>query len=428
MLPTLDSKTIEQDFVRAREAYDALGVEVDAAIAALDAAPLSLQCWQGDDVVGFEVFEGHSGPVDGGGILATGGYPGRARNGDELRQDYDKAFSLIPGPCRANLHALYAETGGKAVPRNEQTPEHFSRWIDWAKAAGIGLDFNPSFFAHPMANSGYTLASADDAVRAFWIEHGIAGRGIARAMGEETAGPCVINFWMPDGAKDHPIDRFGPRLRMMESLDTIFAEEMPEEAVLDALEGKLFGLGSEDYVVGSHDFLLAYCLASGKMLCMDTGHYHPTESVADKISSVMAFSDRLLLHVSRGVRWDSDHVVIDSDDVRALCHELVRGDVLDRVHLALDFFDASINRIGAWAVGARAFKRALLGALLEPTATLRAMEADGRGAEKLGLLQEAKALPVGAVWNHYCQTHNVPAGPAWLDELKRYEDDVLSKR
>jgi len=425
MFPRTDPARIEEAYRRARETYAGLGVDTEAALDRLDGVPVSLHCWQADDVRGFEV---HEGPVDGGGLLATGGYPGRARNADELRQDYEEAFRLIPGPCRVNLHAIYAETGGRAVPRNELGPEHFSRWMDWAKALGRGVDFNPTFFAHPLAADGWTLAHPDAGVRRFWIEHGAASRRIAAALGRATGGPCVNNLWVPDGAKDHPADRWGPRERLARSLDAVFAEALPREDLRDAVEGKLFGLGSEDYVAGSHEFYLAYCLTRGKVLCLDLGHYHPTESVADKLSAVLAFLDEVLLHISRGVRWDSDHVVIDNDEVRALCAELVRGDALGRVYLAFDFFDASMNRVGAWVIGARSFRRALLAALLEPTDLLRRFESEGRGAEKLGLLQELKALPFGAVWDAYCLRKDVPVGPAWLDEMRRYEEEVLSKR
>ena len=423
------ARTVEPAYRLAAERYAALGVDTEAALARLDTVPVSIHCWQGDDVTGFEV---RGSAVDAGGLLATGAHPGRARNADELRQDLEKAFSLIPGPCRANLHAIYAETGGRTVPRDELGPEHFARWMDWAKRLGIGLDFNPTFFAHPLAAGG-TLSSADNAVRAFWIAHGIASRRIAAAMGRATAGPSVNNVWIPDGAKDHPTDRWSPRERLREALDAVFAEEFPRDALRDAVEGKLFGLGSEDYVVGSHEFYLAYCAArrerpSPPLLCMDLGHYHPTESVADKLSAVLAFLDGALLHVSRGVRWDSDHVVIENDDVRALCAELVRGGALGRTFLAFDFFDASINRVAAWVIGARSFRRALLAALLEPTDRLRRLEAEGRGAEKLGLLQELKAMPVGAVWDAHCLRKGVPVGPAWLDEARRYEEDVLAKR
>jgi L-rhamnose isomerase len=425
VFPQLTASQVKDDYGRAREVYSQLGVDTGVALRRLDEVPLSLHCWQGDDIAGFETREG---VTDGGGLLATGNYPGRARSASQLRQDYDQAILLIPGPVRVNLHAIYAETDGVAVPRTELAPKHFSRWIEWARAGGRALDFNPTFFSHPMAASGYTLSSADEAVRDFWIAHGIACRRIASAMGHATGSPCVTNFWIPDGAKDHPIDRWTPRERLRRSLDEIFAEDLSADTIRDAVEGKLFGLGSEDYVVGSHEFYLSYCIRTGKVFCMDMGHYHPTETIADKMSAVMSFVNEALIHVSRGIRWDSDHVVIDNDDLRALCHEVVRGNALDRIHFALDYFDASINRIGAWVIGARSFKRSLLAALLEPMDVLRELERDGRGAEKLGLLQELKSLPHARVWDYYCLDKGVPVGPAWLDEIERYEKTVLAKR
>ncbi len=335
---------------------------------------------------------------------------------------------LVETKLRVNLHATYAETEGRAVDRDELTPEHFARWIEWVKDKGCKLDFNPSFFAHPKAKSGYTLASADEGIRKFWVAHGIATRRIAAAMGRAVGDACVNNVWIPDGAKDHPMDRWSPRDRLRKSLDEIFAEKLPENEIVDAVEGKLFGLGSEDYVVGSHEFYLGYCVSTGTMLCLDMGHFHPTETIADKISAVLRYMPRLLVHVSRGVRWDSDHVVILNDDVRALALEIVRGGALDQVSCALDFFDASINRIAAWVIGARSWQRALLAALLEPTAALKELEDAGNGAAKLALLQELKLLPMGAVWNKYCLGMQVPAGAAWLNDIAEYEAKVLSKR
>jgi len=425
MFPQTDQNTIRECYARAKDAYAKFDVNADEAVERLARVPLSLHCWQGDDVAGFEV---HEEALDGGGIMATGAFPGRARNADELRRDLDQAIRLMPGPARVNLHAIYAETGGKAVERNELAPEHFARWMDWARERGYGLDFNPSYFAHPKANSGYTLSSEDAGIRGFWIEHGIASRHVAAAMAQTAGSPCVNNHWIPDGAKDNPMDRWGPRDRLARALDDIFAEAVPEGTVKDALEGKLFGLGSEDYVVGSHEFYLGYCVRNGTMPCMDMGHYHPTENVADKLSAVLMFVDEVMLHVSRGIRWDSDHVVIVSDDVRALCHEIVRGGVLDRICFSLDFFDASINRVAAWVIGARSFQRALLNALLEPTAMLRRLENEGNGAAKLGLLQELKLLPLGAVWDHHCLQQDVPAGAAWLNDIARYEADVQARR
>ena len=424
MFPKTDDATIRENYARAKDAYAAFGVDTDAAMKRMARIPISINSWQGDDVRGFEVKpEG----LDRGGIMATGNYPGRATNADELRSDLDEVSSLIPGPARVNLHASYAETGGKRVERTELAEEHFSRWIDWARDRGYGLDFNPTFFAHPKAESGYTLASPDEGIRRFWIEHGAVSRRIAAAMGRAVGSPCVNNVWLPDGAKDHPMDRWTPRARLRQSLDEMFAEDLGAD-IVDSLEGKLFGLGSEDYVVGSHEFYLSYCVRNNKVLCLDMGHFHPTETIADKLSAVLGFLDEILLHVSRGVRWDSDHVVILNDDLRELCHETVRGDAIDRVHFGLDFFDASINRLGAWVIGTRSFQRALLNALLEPTDMLRQLETEGNGAAKLAILQETKVLPLGAAWDQYCLTHNVAAGAAWLDEIARYEEDVLCKR
>jgi len=425
MLPAPNPQTVTENYDRAKEAYAAYDVDTDAALERLAGVPISLNCWQGDDVTGFEVREGS---VEGGGIMATGGYPYRATNGDQLRQDLDQAIRLIPGTARVNLHAIYAETEGKPVDRDALGPEHFSRWTEWAGERGYGLDFNPSYFAHPKADGGYTLSSADDGIRKFWIDHGKASRRIAAAMGKALKNPCCNNIWIPDGAKDHPVDRWGPRRRLVEALDEIFAEEMPADAIKDALEGKLFGLGLEDYTVGSHEFYLAYCVRHGKILCMDMGHYHPTETITDKLSSILTQVDEVLLHVSRGVRWDSDHVVIFNDEVRAFCHEIVRGGVLDRVLFSLDFFDASINRAAAWVVGARSFLKAMLNALLEPTEKLRQLEAEGKGHAKLGLLQDLKLMPLGAVWNAFCLRHDVPPASGWIAEIDRYEREVLAGR
>jgi L-rhamnose isomerase len=384
---------------------------------------ISLHCWQGDDVGGFENAEG----LSGGGIMATGVYPGKARTPDELRADIEKALSLIPGKHRLNLHAMYAETRHK-VDRNELEPRHFKGWVQWAKANGLGMDFNGTYFSHPKAADGFTLSSANESVRKFWVEHGVVCRKIGAYMGRELGTPCVTNTWIPDGYKDIPADRKGPRQRLKQSLDEILAERMNHKHLLDAVEGKLFGLGSESYVVGSHEFYLGYAVANGTLLCLDMGHFHPTETVSDKISAVMTFVDEILLHVSRGVRWDSDHVVILSDELEALAQELVRGDYLDRTHIGLDFFDASINRIGAWAIGTRCMLKALLLAMLEPTAQLQRMEAKGNFTSRLATLEELKTLPFGAVWDYYCLKSNVPVGDTWLNEVKAYEENVLTKR
>jgi L-rhamnose isomerase len=360
--------------------------------------------------------------------MATGSYPGKARTVDELRMDLEKALSLIPGKHRLNLHAIYAETDEERVERNKLEGKYFSGWIDWAKAMGMGLDFNGTFFSHPKADGGFTLGSQGEGIRRFWIEHGIACRKIGEYMGRQLQSPCVTNVWIPDGYKETPADRKGPRERLRKSLDEIFAEKIDRRYLLDSVESKLFGIGSESYVVGSHEFYMGYAIANNILLCLDTGHFHPTEVVSDKISSVLTFLDEILLHVSRGVRWDSDHVVILSDELAAIAKEIVRGDYLDRVHIGLDFFDASINRVAAWVIGTRCMLKALLIALLEPTDKLRQMEAAGDLTSRLAMLEELKTLPFGSVWDYYCLKADVPIGPAWLQAVKDYEAKVLSQR
>ncbi|WP_165221744.1 L-rhamnose isomerase [Aquisphaera insulae] len=417
-------KDVDQAFALAKERYAGLGVDVEQAIGRLAKVPISLHCWQGDDVGGFE----GSGEDIGGGLAVTGNYPGRARTPDELRADLDLALSLIPGTHRLNLHASYAETGGKKVERDALEPAHFRGWIEWAKGKGMGMDFNPTYFAHPKAADGFTLAHPDDGIRKFWIDHGIACRKIGAAIGQALGTPCVTNVWIPDGMKDSPIDRKAPRQRLAAALDAMFAEPLDRRHNLDAVEGKLFGLGSESYVVGSHEFYLGYAISRKKLVCLDAGHYHPTETITDKLTSVLTYLDEILLHVSRGVRWDSDHVVTLTDDLEAIAQELVRGDYLGRVHIGLDFFDASINRIAAWVVGTRCMLKALLMALLEPTAELRRLEAEGNFTARLAMLEELKTLPFGAVWDHYCKSKDVPVGPAWLGKVKAHEAEVLSRR
>ena len=418
------SDRITARYELARQQYADHGVDTDAALARLGDVAISLHCWQGDDVLGFE----NVGESLGGGIAATGNYPGRARTPDELRADATKALSLIPGTHRFNLHAFYGEFGGRRVDRDEIAPEHFAGWIAWAKELGIGLDFNPTFFSHPKAADNFTLAHADPAIRAFWIRHGIACRRIGEAMGAALGRPCVTNHWIPDGMKDTPVDRLGPRERLMASLDEMFAAPIDPAHNLDALEGKLFGLGIESYTVGSHEFYFGYALSRRLLYALDTGHYHPTETIADKISAVLLFLPEILLHVSRGVRWDSDHVVTLTDELEAIAQELVRGDYLARTHIGLDFFDASINRVAAWVIGTRAMLKSLLIALLEPIDKLRNFESTGDYTARLALSEEAKSLPFGAVWDYYCQRQNVPVGADWLTEINAYERDVLSKR
>jgi len=417
-------KQIQDAYVGAGERYSAPGVDTDQALDTLAQIPISLHCWQGDDVAGFENPEGELG----GGIAATGNYPGKARNADELRRDLDKAYSLIPGTHRLNLHAIYAETGGRQVERNELQPEHFAHWVDWAKENNHGIDFNPSFFSHPMAESGFTLASYDAAVRQFWIEHAIACRKIGEHFGRQLGTPCVTNIWIPDGFKDTPVDRKTPRQLLKASLDAVLAEKIDLRYNLDAVESKLFGLGSESYVVGSHEFYLGYAITNDVLLCLDSGHFHPTEVISDKLSSILMFVDEVLLHVSRGVRWDSDHVVTLTDELQAIAQEIVRGDFLHRVHIGLDFFDASINRVAAWVIGARNTMRALLMALLEPLGQMRELETAGDYTARLALLEELKGLPFGAVWDYFCLQQGVPVGIGFIDEIRDYEKRELSKR
>jgi len=418
------AKQIAQAYLLAREQYARLGVNTDHCLAQLEKIRISLHCWQGDDVGGFSA----TGGSNLGGVMPTGHYPGKARTPDELRADLEKAMTLIPGRHRVNLHAIYAETNGRRVDRNELEPKHFERWMDWAKGRKLGLDFNGTFFAHPNAESGWTLSHPDRGMRRFWIEHAMASRRIGAAMGRRMGTPCVTNLWIPDGSKDRPVDRKAPRERLRQSLDTIFSEAIRPADAVDALEGKLFGLGSESYVVGSHDFYLAYAVANRKLLCLDTGHFHPTESVADKLSAVLGQLDAVLLHVSRGVRWDSDHVAIMSDDLRALAEEVVRGQYLKRVHIGLDYFDASINRVAAWVIGARCVLKAFLSALLEPIDLLREMERGGNYTFRLGLLEELKTMPAGGVWDWHCLQRDVPGREEWMDEIKKYERDVLMRR
>jgi L-rhamnose isomerase len=422
-MPSEQERT-EKSFALAQEQYGEIGVDVDRALQLLSRVPISLHCWQGDDVGGFE----NTGGELGAGLAVTGNYLGKARTPDELRADFEQALSLIPGQHRMNLHASYADTGGKKVERNELDSTHFRSWIEWAKELDIGIDFNPTFFSHPYANDGFTLAHRDTAIRTFWVEHGIACRKIGAAFGEALGTPCVTNVWIPDGFKDTPVDRHGPRALLAQSLDAIFADPIDPRFNLDAVEAKLFGIGSESYVVGSHEFYLGYAIAHNTLLCLDAGHFHPTEVISDKISSVLLFLEEILLHVSRGVRWDSDHVVTLTDELKAIAQELVRHDHLSRVHLGLDFFDASINRVAAWVIGTRCMIKALLMAMLEPIDRLMEVELEGDFTSRLALQEELKTMPSGAVWDYYCMKSGVPIGPAWISAVKQYEVDVLAKR
>ncbi len=412
-------------YLLARESYAALDVDTEAALRILESVPISIHCWQGDDVGGFET---ELGQLTGGGIQATGNYPGKARTLAELRQDLDQAMALIPGKHRLNLHACYADLDGRTLERNAYTVDQFESWIAWCAERKMGMDFNPSFFSHPLAASGLTLSNPDASIRDFWVEHGIACRKIAAEAGRILGTPAVTNVWVPDGSKDLPVDRNTPRERLAESLNRIFAEPIDSSLNRDAVESKLFGIGSESYVVGSHEFYLGYAVKNQLLYCLDAGHFHPTENIADKISSVLQFVPEILLHVSRGVRWDSDHVVLFDDPTRSLMEEVVRGGFLSRTHIGLDFFDASINRIAAWVIGTRNTIKSLLHALLEPSKRLRQAETTGDLTLRLALLEETKTLPFGAVWDEFCRRQNVPTGADWYPIVQTYERRVLAGR
>jgi len=425
MIGHTTDRQVEQAYTNAKEIYAGFGVATDKVLKTMKNIPISLHCWQGDDVTGLEV---NAKGLKGDGIQATGNYPGRARNGDELRQDIVKAMSLIPGKLRLNLHAFYCETEGKFVDRDALESKHFARWIDWAKNYKIALDFNGTFFSHPNVVGGLTLASPERAIREFWIRHGQICRHIAADIAHELGQRCVNDIWIPDGFKDLPADRWLYRQYLKESLDAILAEPIDRTLVKDAVESKLFGIGSEAYVVGSHEFYLAYAVKNNIALCLDSGHFHPTEKVSDKISAILTFIAELLLHITRGIRWDSDHVVNFDDETRDIFLEIVRGDALDRVSIALDFFDASINRIAAWVIGTRAAQKALLYALLEPTALLKKYELAGDFTARLALMEDLKTMPFGAVYNYFCLQSGKSPGFSWMDEIKTYEKEVLAKR
>ena len=421
----MDKGKILQAYEYAKEQYAQVGVNTDDAIKKLDQLKISLHCWQTDDVGGFEKPDAELG---GGGIMVTGNYPGKARTIAQLQQDIEKVMSLLPGKQRLNLHAIYGDFKGKKVDRDKIEVKHFQGWIDWAKKNKTGLDFNPTCFSHPYADEGFTLSSKNEKYRKFWIEHVKRTRAIAAEMGKQLGTPSVNNIWIPDGSKDTPVDRNSYRVILKQSLDEIFAVEYPKKHLKDAIESKLFGIGSESMVVGSHEFYLGYAIKNNKLICLDNGHFHPTEQVGDKISSVLLYIDELLLHVSRGVRWDSDHVVIFNDEILLIAQEIVRANALNRVNVALDYFDASINRIGAYVVGTRATQLAFLYALLEPAKKLRAYEDAGKNFERLALLEIMKTKPFGAVYNYYCLINNVPEGEEYIAEIQRYEKDELKKR
>ena len=417
----------DQAYKLAKNDYAELGLDTDSAIKAALKIPISLHCWQADDVGGFETKEAG---LAGGGIMATGNYPGRARTGDEARQDYDKVLEIVPGKLRLNIHACYAETGTKVVDRDRIAPEHFANWMAWSRKRRVALDFNPTFFAHPKANAGFTLSSTDPATRKFWVKHCIASRKIAEAMAKNQGSPCLVNHWIPDGAKDFPADRWTYRELLTQSLDAAIVKEksVNKKLCVDYVESKLFGIGSEEFVVGSAEYYGSYAISRGIGYTLDMGHWHPTETITDKISAFLQFHKKLLLHVSRPIRWDSDHVVIFNDDLRALFLEIARGNAWDRVAIATDYFDASINRIAAYAIGLRATRKAILYALLDPSAQLKELEAAGNNAARLALMDEMKTMPFGAVWDQLCAQSKTPADREWINDVMKYEKQVLLKR
>lgn len=412
-------------FQIAKNEYAQLGVDVDSALEALKKVPLALHCWQTDDVGGFETPDS---VLSGGGIQVTGNYPGKARTIEEMRMDLDKVYSMLPGNHRLALHMSYGEFGGKKVDRDEAGPEHFKGWADWAKERKLGMDFNGTFFSHPKANDGLTLSHPDDAIRKFWIEHGKRSREVSDMFGRELGTPCICNTWIPDGTKDLPVDRMGYRARLIESLDEMMKPKYPYNNMRDSVETKLFGIGSESYVVGSHEFYMGYAATRDIMITLDTGHFHPTESIADKLSSVYLFFKELMLHVSRPVRWDSDHVVIFNDDVADLTREIVRSGRIADTHIGLDFFDATMNRIGAYVIGSRAVLKGLLAAFLEPHKKLLEYDREGNAFARLALLERARTMPFGTVWDHYCKEMGVIEDYRLIDEVMDYEKKVLLGR
>lgn len=420
-----NTERIEQAYRLAKETYAALEVDTDAAMTKLKDVVISLHCWQTDDVGGFETPDAS---LSGGGIQTTGNYPGKATSLEEMRADLDKVLSLLPGKQRLNLHAIYGDFDAEFIDRDQIEVKHFQSWIDWCKERGIGMDFNATCFSHPKADDGFTLASKDESIRRFWVEHTKRCRAISAEIGKHLGTPCVHNLWIPDGTKDIPVDRNGYRTQLKKSLDEIMATEYPKEYMKDAVESKLFGIGAESMTVGSHDFYLGYAIKNNKLICLDNGHFHPTEQVGDKISSCLHFLDEVLLHISRPVRWDSDHVVTLNEDVQLIASEVIRNDFLSRVNLALDFFDASINRIGAYVIGTRAVQKAFLIALLEPTKELVKLEEGGRNFERLAMMEELKIMPFSAVWDYFCHQEGVPVGVDYIYEIQQYEQEVLSKR
>mgnify|MGYP000950546710 CR=1 FL=1 len=421
----MNKEAIKKSYQLAKEQYAELGIDTDKVLKQMDDVVISLHCWQTDDVGGFEK-EGAE--LGGGGIQATGNYPGKAKTITQMRDDLDKVFSLLPGRQRLSLHAIYGEFEGKKVDRDKIEVKHFQGWIDWAKKRDVGLDFNCTCFSHPLADDGFTLSSRNPKIRKFWIEHTKRCREIAAEMGRQLGTPSVHNIWIPDGSKDTPVDRMGLRAILKKSLDEILTVEYPKKYLKDSVESKLFGIGSESMVVGSHDFYMGYAVANNTLITLDNGHFHPTEQVGDKISSILLYIDEILLHLTRGVRWDSDHVVTVNDELVLIAQEIIRAKALKRVNIGLDFFDASLNRIGAYVTGTRSAQLAFLFAMLEPLDMLRKFEKDGKYFERLAYLELMKTLPFGAVWDYYCMTSKVPAGRDYIEEIVRYENEVLSKR
>ena len=421
----MNKELIKKSYQIAKEQYAELGVDTDKVLKQLDDVVISLHCWQTDDVGGFEK-EGAE--LGGGGIQATGNFPGKAKTLSQMRDDLDKAMSLLPGRQRLNLHAIYGEFGGKTVDRDQIEVKHFQGWIDWAKKRKMGLDFNCTCFSHPLADDGFTLSSRNPKIRKFWIELTKRCRSIAAEMGKQLGTPAVHNIWIPDGSKDTPVDRYTLRKLLKKSLDEIFSVRYPKKYLKDSIESKLFGIGSESMVVGSHDFYLGYAVQNNTMITLDNGHFHPTEQVGDKISSILIYIDELLLHLTRGVRWDSDHVLTFNDELLLIAQEIVRAKALGRVNIGLDFFDASLNRIGAYVIGTRSAQMAFLYAMLEPINTLVKFEEEGKNFERLSYLELMKTKPFGAVWDYYCMINKVPVGQDYIEEIRKYETEVLNKR
>lgn len=419
----MKKERILKGFEYAKDVYADLGVDVDKAMEKIDSIPVSMHSWQGDDLIGFDGI----GELTGG-IATTGNYLGRARTPDELKKDIDFAISKIPGKLRVNLHACHAEKNGKNVDRDEYTVDMFAGWIDWAKERKLGLDFNPTFFSHPMMDGDFSLASRDEKKRRFWVEHGKRCREIGFEFGMQLGTPSIVNYWMPDGYKDVPADTSCLRALMIKSLDEIFEEKLNKEYILESVESKLFGLGLESYTVASHEFSLGYAITRDKLYCLDAGHFHPTETISSKISAILQYVDELMLHVSRGVRWDSDHVVTWDDELQNIMNEIVHNDYTEKVHIGLDYFDASINRIACWVIGVRNSRKALLKAALSPMDKIKQCEVEGDYTSRLSLLEENKSLPFAPIWDYYCMKSSVPVGKEWLNDVKQYEKDVLSKR